>query len=393
MRGVKVRVLSSAIPSSIFDRFGVIARMLSDSSLLVPIEFIEFGRLNNLFAGLNLTDSNHEKILVVGDTVLLETRNHDAENRFLDLSYVLKPLDLNKPWLGSQLSNLAENVWSTVSRIQKPLRPMPPGINGHGIPAETLSIDQRLTSIEQIQSYKKVIEFLDSNPEKIIDEESRPESVQAIANDFLDNALTRVYPSDPRLRVHMPDDIVDSIIEDIKITAANDGEIDIISMSLFMIPRLKDAILNAAKAGIKIRIFSNGEESSRSFVPFGLTYIESLPFIADLLSLQTMGASVILMQPGDRWDYLHLKLVRISSHIRSTVYTGSSNLNRPSTTSTSEVMMRIVDQSYSQKTKMNLDNLEQNYFKMITCEEALTELTKKRTRLKRIINWFVDVFF
>ena len=340
--------------------------------------------------GLKITDFIHTKILIIGKkAAIISGRNADDKDYFLDLGYIARPIIPTQESLLDQLREIAEEIWNQAERLQgvetKRFRPVIDGV----IPADDEKTKVVFTNDQQILDLAQARQFLNTDAQDPAANQNplefRPRKLRAIFHDCIGMALTGMFGNAMATRVRMPDDIVSALRT--KLETAR--EFDLVAMSVFMVPELREAVVKALKNGAIGRTFTNSLSSSREFVPLGLTYIESLPWLISFLTTNAAKHLIYTLVPSKLFRYMHHKGARIDD----TVIITSSNFNVPSTATNSEIAVEIEDKDFANHFKSRLDHLAQSHFSNLTCEMALREHRSLRNQALRILSYLFNNFY
>jgi putative cardiolipin synthase len=381
-RGVRGRYLFSQVASLVTDPSGVARLMLADANLKRPGEVIWFGGLTNWLKGLRITDMIHEKILIIDagtpdEIIWIGGRNHDhfAEHD-LDLGIILRRVDPTKPYLGDQLRDAFESVWTVAGKITPALKPKKYGAKAHAIANGTESaagaIDVK-TDAQRLELAR--LRALLAKPPQLEPSDAgdkRPRRMRVVTNDLLQYVLTGIFGRSMKARERMPSDIVDAASPVI----AGAKQIYISAMSIYLPDKLKQAIKEALAAGAEVHLITNSRESHRTRMVGGVAYDLSLRDIVELmgvngnLSVYVLDDKLIEQHPEMHRivNYLHRKVVVADDH----VFTGSDNYNRLSQLINSEMIVHVQDAEWA-ATMRELMKSDLAVFTRLTCEMALTE--------------------
>jgi phosphatidylserine/phosphatidylglycerophosphate/cardiolipin synthase-like enzyme len=382
-RRVPIRVLTTKLSSVYLDRSGYTGQLLADRDLLRPVEFIEFGGGSSAISrGLNISDSIHEKAVIVGDRyAFFGTGNIDGQLGFMDLSYAVRPIDRGQESLLTQLQAMFDDRWTSAIRVStpRPLRPLPSSLKILCQQHHQVDLPRPLWP-----DALGAIRFINTD---YVPGELRPHSVQLITNDFLEMALLNLFSKTIMGRSRMPDDIVDMVLE----IMDQAPSIDLVAMIFSLSKSMQDGLKQRIRSDLPTNVYTNSRQSSANFVPMGISYLESLMHILDLLTEKGTGDSIRFstMQPDERWWFSHLKLLRTPD----TVVLGSTNFNVQSTARNSELAVVVRDRDFSTHVREYLDRVVEPRFKPLNCETALLHYSQERTLLKRIVNAILRVFY
>lgn len=382
-RGVPIRVITTKLSSVYLDRSGYTAMLLADRDLKRPIEFVEFGGDSSALSnGLNISDSIHEKAVIVGDKfAFFGSGNIDGQLGFIDLSYAVRPIVVGEPSLLNHLQAMFDERWESALRVTSPKAP-----RALSRVLRHLCEENRTVSLprELWEDSLGAIRFINT---EYVPGEQRPASVQLITNDFLEIALLNLFSKTIIGRSRMPDDIVDVVLDILN----NAESVDLVAMIFSLSKSMQEGLKERIKADLYTNIYTNSRQSSANFVPMGISYLESLVHILDLLTEKGAGDAIQFstMQPDDRWWFSHLKLLRTPD----TVILGSTNFNVQSTARNSELAVVIRDRNFSEHVKNYMTRVLDPRFKPLNCETALLHYSQERTLIKRIVNAILRVFY
>lgn len=397
-REVHVRVLTSDIANIYMDRSGWDIQLLTDKSLATPIQFTKFGGWRNWFHGLGFNDALHEKLVLIRGPAGVKVaffggRNLDHNETFLDLAFIVKPLNVTSSSLCDQLWQVFEDRWDTVQRLFQPLRLRRTAPRTAQIAAEShtsLSPKQvrEIPSPEQVQDMDGVRRFMasagvDAEP---VPGELRPAAAQVITNEMLGNARTGIFSRTLLGRARMPDDI-EFKAEEILLS---EKMIYLMSMIASFSPRLMGALKIAMQDAL-LRIYSNGRKAARLVVPRGVSYMVSLSAFIDLFKTPYPRGNleVRLMAPDARYNFMHLKGI----YTPRLALLLTSNLNSQSVANNTEMAIVVNDPVFAQAMLEDITRRVEPLFHELDCETALSDYETESTLFRRVLNFFVSMFY
>lgn len=391
--GLPGRYIHDRVGSFQEDRGNKSWMYLADSKLTNPPQVIDFGGLKNYLHGLNLTDMVHIKILVINegtpDEMIWFGGRNDTEDELtnLDLSMLIRRIDPNKPYLGDQIRSIVEEVWSDVNHHYKPRIPLPLGFMVKGEDDPQKDIEQLLDTEDARREFQAVQKLLARKPlptDELESFEARPEKARAVTNSFLGLLRTKIFGRSFNSRENLYSEIHESMAPYIE----KAKDIYLTSMIFFLSPTLKKAVRKALENEAEVLSFMNGVKAHESRVPWGVSFLQSVPDVLELMNVSGKFSAIALdlqktKEAASAYVFAHRKALVADEFVN----TGSDNNNDTSRTRNYEFAAQFLDKRLSMLIRGILKR-DQRLYSALSCEIILTQ-RKAFGWVRRGLNWIL----
>jgi phosphatidylserine/phosphatidylglycerophosphate/cardiolipin synthase-like enzyme len=328
-RGVKVRFLTAWHASYAGDIRQEAPRYLTEPPTKNPIDYILFGGTELEALGWRFSDTVHHKQLIVDGEITLTTGRGHAEVylKWIDTAALIRGLLL------VQTMAAFERAWKIASAYRKPYARKRSWFSPDRAAVPEFVPDEEKTRIRgpEVDEYLDAAQFM-GNPD-FVPPGLRAGSViraRTLYHDMLEQLdqlpkRPTSYDFDERAKI-LKDPVIDALLE--KLAKAKDVRIN--TLSVILLPRVREALGAAARRGAKVEIFTDGKAAVETIVPGAPPWTVSLPELEELLAA---GVKIFSFEPKGGWEYLHRKL----AFLDDTTFYGSHNYNLPSTTANDEL--------------------------------------------------------
>lgn len=352
-RGVRVRIITQWFFQYLYHPLNQSPSYTTNPPTAVPIEYVVFGSPESVIKhGWAPSDGIHGKVLIVDKMWALTTgRGHAEMNlRWVDTSFLFKGA------LVDQTVQAFDLLWEDAKRMGEVYQPVFPrkrptrDQNTQFLPQK----QHRLTG-EDTNKFWDLVAWLNKPVLHTVATSAEPGGTRGrlLHMDFLRQMITlkqagkAPWTWDGRLEV-LKDPVVDAFVERLERTEAG-SSVRMVSMYAMLHPRVKEAVIHAAKRGVKVKLFTNDDLTAPPIST--LAYFASVGDIADVARA---GPEVYGFQRSSnpRWDFLHLKLVVVDD----TVIFGSHNLNIASSVANDEIAYEVDDPALAAEARKFFDH-------------------------------------
>lgn len=380
-------------------------RLIEDPRLALPGEVRTGHPVDKVLSGLSLTDYAHGKAALFdyGTKNAVATfggRNDNYRSHFnIDSGFLIRPIDPDQPYLGTDLHSNFDAVWKTLSEIS----------DRHPIKKKALLPDEALltpvpelqATPEQRQKAAEILELLNHPPvvgEVLRNYQFRPQSSRLRTNELLKNLLHQVTEDGAIDRSAFPNDIHDSFAKEVR---SFKGTIHHQAYTFAPTRETFSAYVDFIKNGNTLNIYTNGDlaHASMAGTPIPVYYtVEAIDALLKATRGATGKVNTYFLDPKKAEKiglgaFLHRKLVTFLSptNEKSLVTSGSDNLTYSSSKKNDELMGFFRDHRMAKKMVRQVLSEKSAYDKI---SPAMIQQMQQNTPLSfRCMRWLIkDIY-
>lgn len=353
-RGVRVRVISPWINQVVTDPLWLGPKALRKARCGKRLEVRRFGGPRAINQGLTIKDNIHEKVILVDDEISITTGRgfSSVYHNYIDSATWFRSKSLNQ-----QLSQWFVHLWDRYESFSEPV--LEDGsIRNPGLPESLIdSIPNwrfESTSKSETDTLLAPEPFLGPVGSRL--EWRNVGSVQLVWHSFLSQVEAAAKQGNDlstwSRETHVHDEVLRSAIEQIDHAKKS---VRLSSYAFIGLDSFKRALAKAVQRGVRVTLFTNGEDSANLVTPL---YLMWASMTDDLLDVARLGVKVFTLKMTPGFQYLHLKLLVIDDRV---VLTGSHNLNSPSTLFNDELSFWIDSPEFAMESSRRFDRVLQDF--------------------------------
>lgn len=351
-RGVRVRIITQWFFQYFYHPLNQAPSFMTNPPAATPVEYVVFGSpLSVVRHGWHPSDGIHGKVLIVdGAYALVTGRGHAEMNlRWADSSHLLKgPLVGQSVEAFERLWPLARKygeiitptVWRPGTTPQQQRQILPPPDGSHQKDVDRVSAG--LIRWLHAPAYRAPSEGPPANRARLLHTDFVAQMAALMEHGHSPTAW------EDRMKV-LNDPALDAMVE--RVDAAPPGsELRFSAMYAVLHPRMKNAVAAAARRGVQVTLFTNGDFETPPISTLGW-----FASVKDMDDLARAGVRVCTfkMSPELPWVFLHLKTMVVGD----TVFFGSHNVNLASSVANDELFYEVEDPRLAAQSRAFFDAL------------------------------------